>query len=99
MQGGYIVPYYDQNGQLLVAQGTAAMRNGAPMRLVSPAPVLVQQQTSRQAPATASLYSAQTQSLYGSNVNTSAVNGGTLGGNFIYSICLNFVNMKLMSIH
>ncbi|XP_044266100.1 maternal protein pumilio-like isoform X6 [Tribolium madens] len=76
--GGYIVPYYDQNTPILMAQG-AAMRNGTPMRLVSPAPVLVQPQTNRQTPAGASLYSSTPQSLYGANVNTS-VNGGTLGG-------------------
>lgn len=79
--GGYIVPYYDQNTPILMAQG-AAMRNGTPMRLVSPAPVLVQPQASRQtqaAAAAASLYSSNPQSLYGANVNTS-VNGTTLGG-------------------
>ncbi|XP_015835236.1 pumilio homolog 2 isoform X3 [Tribolium castaneum] len=76
--GGYIVPYYDQNTPILMAQG-AAMRNGTPMRLVSPAPVLVQPQANRQTPAGASLYSSTPQSLYGANVNTS-VNGGTLGG-------------------
>ncbi|XP_044266098.1 maternal protein pumilio-like isoform X5 [Tribolium madens] len=79
--GGYIVPYYDQNTPILMAQG-AAMRNGTPMRLVSPAPVLVQPQTNRQTPAGASLYSSTPQSLYGANVNTS-VNGGTLGDNFV----------------
>lgn len=61
-----------------MAQG-AAMRNGTPMRLVSPAPVLVQPQGNRQTPAGASLYSNTPQSLYNANVNTS-VNGGTLGG-------------------
>ncbi|KAK9722984.1 Pumilio-family RNA binding repeat [Popillia japonica] len=76
--GGYILPYYDQNTPILMAQG-AAMRNGTPMRLVSPAPVLVQPQASRQTPAAASLYSSTPQSLYGANVNTS-VNGTTLGG-------------------
>ncbi|XP_022918908.1 maternal protein pumilio isoform X2 [Onthophagus taurus] len=76
--GGYIVPYYDQNTPILMAQG-AAMRNGTPMRLVSPAPVLVQPQASRQTPAGASLYSSTPQSLYGANVNTS-VNGTTLSG-------------------
>lgn len=65
-----------------MAQGAAAMRNGTPMRLVSPAPVLVQPQTNRQTPAGASLYSSTPQSLYGANVNTS-VNGGTLGGEFL----------------
>lgn len=75
--GGYILPYYDQN-QIIMAQG-AAMRNGTPMRLVSPAPVLVQPQANRQTPAGASLYSNTPQSLYSANVNTS-VNGGTLGG-------------------
>ncbi|XP_063902751.1 maternal protein pumilio-like isoform X3 [Zophobas morio] len=79
--GGYIVPYYDQNTPILMAQG-AAMRNGTPMRLVSPAPVLVQPQANRQTPAGASLYSSTPQSLYGANVNTS-VNGGTLGDNFV----------------
>ncbi|KAJ8915632.1 hypothetical protein NQ315_003416, partial [Exocentrus adspersus] len=80
--GGYIVPYYDQNTPILMAQG-AAMRNGTPMRLVSPAPVLVQPQANRQtqaAAAAASLYSSTPQSLYGANVNTS-VNGTTLGDN------------------
>ncbi|CAH0557972.1 unnamed protein product [Brassicogethes aeneus] len=84
--GGYIVPYYDQSTPILMAQG-AAMRNGTPMRLVSPAPVLVQQQpqANRQtqaaaAAAAASLYSSTPQSIYGANVNTS-VNGGTLGDN------------------
>ncbi|KAK5647046.1 hypothetical protein RI129_005510 [Pyrocoelia pectoralis] len=76
--GGYIVPYYDQNTPILMAQG-AAMRNGTPMRLVSPAPVLVQPQANRQTPAGASLYSNTPQSLYGGSVTTS-VNGGTLGG-------------------
>lgn len=65
-----------------MAQG-AAMRNGTPMRLVSPAPVLVQPQAaSRQTTAAAaSIYSSTQQNLYGANVNTS-VNGGTLGGKF-----------------
>lgn len=72
------MPYYDQNAPILMAQG-AAMRNGTPMRLVSPAPVLVQPQANRQTPAGASLYSSTPQSLYGATVNTS-VNGGTLGG-------------------
>lgn len=85
MQGGYIVPYYDQNTPILMAQG-AAMRNGTPMRLVSPAPVLVQPQTNRQTPAGASLYSSTPQSLYGATVNTS-VNGGTLGGKIMIFIC------------
>ncbi|XP_044751007.1 pumilio homolog 2-like isoform X2 [Coccinella septempunctata] len=76
--GGYILPYYDQNTPIIMAQG-AAMRNGTPMRLVSPAPVLVQPQANRQTPAGASLYSNTPQSLYNANVNTS-VNGGTLGG-------------------
>uniref|UniRef100_A0A1Y1L7R0 PUM-HD domain-containing protein n=1 Tax=Photinus pyralis TaxID=7054 RepID=A0A1Y1L7R0_PHOPY len=76
---GYIVPYYEQNPAILVAQGPAAMRNGTPMRLVSPASVLVQPQANRQTPAGASLYSNTPQSLYGGSVTTS-VNGGTLGG-------------------
>lgn len=63
-----------------MAQGTA-MRNGTPMRLVSPAPVLVQPQASRQTPAGASLYSSTPQGLYSANVNTT-VNGGTLSGKF-----------------
>lgn len=67
------------------------MRNGTPMRLVSPAPVLVQQQANRQTPAGASLYSSTPQSLYGATVNTS-VNGGTLGGtisnNFLFTYCI-----------
>lgn len=71
-----------------MAQG-AAMRNGTPMRLVSPAPVLVQPQGSRQTPAGASLYSSTPQSLYSANVNTS-VNGGTLGGKFL-NICIYFI--------
>ncbi|CAG9854975.1 unnamed protein product [Phyllotreta striolata] len=92
--GGYIVPYYDQNAApILMAQGAAAMRNGTPMRLVSPAPVLVQPQAAAAAAtrqtqaaaaahaAAASLYSSTQQSLYGAaNVNTS-VNGTTLGDN------------------
>lgn len=67
-----------------MAQG-AAMRNGTPMRLVSPAPVLVQPQAANRqnqaaaAAAAVSLYSSTPQSLYGANVNTS-VNGTTLGG-------------------
>ena len=61
-----------------MAQG-AAMRNGTPMRLVSPAPVLVPPQPSRQTPA-ASLYSNTPQSLYGANVTNTSVNGTTLGG-------------------
>ncbi|KAK9869457.1 hypothetical protein WA026_003211 [Henosepilachna vigintioctopunctata] len=76
--GGYILPYYDQNTPIIMAQG-AAMRNGTPMRLVSPAPVLVQPQANRQTPAAASLYSNNPQSLYSANVNNT-VNGGTLGG-------------------
>lgn len=82
VQGGYIVPYYDQNTPILMAQG-AAMRNGTPMRLVSPAPMLVPQQASRQTPAAASLYSNTPQSLYNANVNTS-VNGTTLGGKLLF---------------
>ncbi|XP_072376828.1 maternal protein pumilio isoform X3 [Diabrotica undecimpunctata] len=92
--GGYIVPYYDQNATpILMAQNAAAMRNGTPMRLVSPAPVLVQPQAAAAAAtrqtqaaaaahaAAASLYSSTQQSLYGAtNVNTS-VNGTTLGDN------------------
>ncbi|XP_057668355.1 pumilio homolog 2-like isoform X5 [Diorhabda carinulata] len=92
--GGYIVPYYDQNAApILMAQGAAAMRNGTPMRLVSPAPVLVQPQTAAAAAtrqtqaaaaahaAAASLYSSTPQGLYGAaSVNTS-VNGTTLGDN------------------
>ncbi|XP_049822940.1 pumilio homolog 2-like isoform X2 [Aethina tumida] len=90
--GGYIVPYYDQSAApILMAQGAAAMRNGTPMRLVSPAPVLVQPaqaaaaagrqtQAAAAAAAAASLYTNTPQSIYGTaNVNTS-VNGGTLGG-------------------
>lgn len=70
-----------------MAQSAAAMRNGTPMRLVSPAPVLVQpQQASRQTPAGASLYSSTPQNLYGANVNTS-VNGGTLGGRLKFFLC------------
>lgn len=66
-----------------MAQG-AAMRNGTPMRLVSPAPVLVQPQAANRqnqaaAAAAVSLYSSTPQSIYGANVNTS-VNGNTLGG-------------------
>lgn len=81
--GGYIVPFYDQNTPILMAQG-AAMRNGTPMRLVSPAPVLVQPQAANRqnqaaAAAAVSLYSSTPQSLYSANVNTS-VNGTTLGG-------------------
>lgn len=89
------MPYYDQNATpILMAQGAAAMRNGTPMRLVSPAPVLVQPQAAAAAAtrqtqaaaaahaAAASLYSSTQQSLYGAaNVNTS-VNGTTLGGRF-----------------
>lgn len=87
------MPYYDQNAPILMAQGTA-MRNGTPMRLVSPAPVLVQPQASRQTPAGASLYSSTPQGLYGANVNTT-VNGGTLSGEcllffrFLYSFFLD----------
>lgn len=65
----------------MATQGTA-MRNGTPMRLVSPAPMLVQpaQAASRQTPAGGSLYSsAAPQGLYSANVNTT-VNGGTLSG-------------------
>lgn len=85
-----------------MAQG-AAMRNGTPMRLVSPAPVLVQPpQANRQTPAGASLYSSTPQSLYGANVNTS-VNGGTLGGRltfFLYIyICLLIVYFMFLFIH
>lgn len=66
----------------MATQGTA-MRNGTPMRLVSPAPMLVQPQASRQTPAGGSLYSSATpQGLYGASVNTT-VNGGTLSGKFI----------------
>lgn len=61
------------------------MRNGTPMRLVSPAPVLVQPQANRQTPAGASLYSSTPQSLYGATVNTT-VNGGTLGGTYFTSV-------------
>lgn len=66
-----------------MAQG-AAMRNGTPMRLVSPAPVLVQPQAANRqnqaaAAAAVSLYSSTPQSIYGANVNTS-VNGNNLGG-------------------
>lgn len=76
-----------------MAQGAAAMRNGTPMRLVSPAPVLVQPaqaaaaagrqtQAAAAAAAAASLYTNTPQSIYGTaNVNTS-VNGGTLGGKY-----------------
>lgn len=88
------MPYYDQNTPILMAQG-AAMRNGTPMRLVSPAPVLVQPQAGRQtqaaaaAAAAASLYSGTQQSLYGANVNTS-VNGTTLGGRDWISRKINY---------
>lgn len=82
MPGGYILPYYDQNAPILMATQGTAMRNGTPMRLVSPAPMLVQPQASRQTPAGGSLYSsAAPQGLYGTNVNTT-VNGGTLSGKF-----------------
>lgn len=89
--GGYIVPFYDQNTPILMAQG-AAMRNGTPMRLVSPAPVLVQPQAANRqnqaaAAAAVSLYSSTPQSLYGANVNTS-VNGTTLGGRNTLSFSL-----------
>lgn len=72
--------------ELCFAAG-AAMRNGTPMRLVSPAPVLVQPQANRQTPAGASLYSSTPQSLYGATVNTS-VNGGTLGGMLRFMCCI-----------
>ncbi|XP_060516618.1 pumilio homolog 2-like isoform X2 [Cylas formicarius] len=100
--GGYIVPaaaYYDQSATpILMAQGAAAaaaMRNGTPMRLVSPAPVLVQPppqaaqgrgQTAAAAAAAASLYgaagaAAAAQGLYGTAAGVStSVNGTTLGG-------------------
>lgn len=84
MPGGYILPYYDQNGPILMATQGTAMRNGTPMRLVSPAPMLVQPQANRQTPAAGSLYSsAAPQGLYGANVNTT-VNGGTLSGKFYF---------------
>lgn len=83
----------------MATQGTA-MRNGTPMRLVSPAPMLVQPQASRQTPAGGSLYSsAAPQGLYGANVNTT-VNGGTLSGKkhciYIYFFhCLNRCGLLL----
>lgn len=84
---------------------SAAMRNGTPMRLVSPAPVLVQPQANRQtqaAAAAASLYSSTPQSLYGANVNTS-VNGTTLGGRdgdffILYIRCIVYVNILYINI-
>ncbi|KAK6633384.1 hypothetical protein RUM44_003986 [Polyplax serrata] len=39
-QGQYIIPYYDQNGSIVMGN-VRGISNTAPMRLVSPAPVLV----------------------------------------------------------
>ena len=39
-QGQYIIPYYDQNGPIVMGN-VRSISNTAPMRLVSPAPVLV----------------------------------------------------------
>lgn len=39
-QGQYIIPYYDQNGSIVMGN-VRSIGNTAPMRLVSPAPVLV----------------------------------------------------------
>lgn len=81
-----------------MAQGTA-MRNGTPMRLVSPAPVLVQPQASRQTPAGASLYSSTPQGLYGANVNTT-VNGGTLSGKCSHNILIRLsFSCLVMALH
>lgn len=79
----------------MATQGTA-MRNGTPMRLVSPAPMLVQPQASRQTPAAASLYSSAPQGLYGANVNTT-VNGGTLSGKIFRSLSGGGENVHMSS--
>ena len=73
---GYsIVPYYpDQNASILMAQNAAALRNGTPLRLLSPS-LLMQQQANRQNP---NIYS-NTQNMYGNPV----LNGGALNGNLI----------------
>lgn len=71
-----IPAFYDQSGSLMMGP-----RTGTPMRLVSPAPVLVPPGTQR---APQSLYPPQPQTaqqnLY------SQQNGSSVGGNFFYLI-------------
>nr|CAD7409866.1 unnamed protein product [Timema cristinae] len=91
-QGQYqVIPtYYDQNGSLVMAN-MRGIGNGTPMRLVSPAPVIVnagtpgsnmrllggQTQQIATPPTGASIYSStQQQSVYSS----SATNGTSMGG-------------------
>lgn len=73
-----IPAYYDQSGSLVMGP-----RTGTPMRLVSPAPVLVSQGAQNRAPQ-ASIYPPQPQTaqqnLY------SQQNGSTVGGNIFFTI-------------
>lgn len=48
-QGQYIIPYYDQNGSIVMGN-VRGISNTAPMRLVSPAPVLVNAATTGMSP-------------------------------------------------
>lgn len=66
-----VIPYYDQSGSLMMGP-----RTGTPMRLVSPAPVMVPPNASRAPPQAPQIYPPQQmqQSLY------STQNGSSLGG-------------------
>lgn len=67
-----MISYYDQSGSLVMGP-----RTGTPMRLVSPAPVLVPPGAQRGAPQAPQIYPPQPQqqqSLYG------AQNGNSVGG-------------------
>ena len=101
MQGQYqVIPaYYDQNGSIVMGN-VRGIGNGTPMRLVSPAPVIVNatgtpgsnmrlignQPQQIATPPAASIYnSSQQPSLY----NSTASNGTTISGKFFLSLSLS----------
>lgn len=72
--------YYDQSGSLVMGP-----RTGTPMRLVSPAPVLVPPGAAQRAPQ-ASIYPPQPQTAQ-QNIY-SQQNGSSVGGRFHYELII-----------
>jgi pumilio RNA-binding family len=77
--------YYDQSGSLVMGP-----RTGTPMRLVSPAPVLMPQGATRAPQAPPTIYPPQTaqQNIY------SQQNGSNVGGNIFFVFFVNKTFLK-----